>query len=281
MSRNAQTGLTISTVAARTGLSVPVLRAWEERYGFPQPERLPGGHRRYREADVERILRVQSERAAGRSLPAAIRIAAAPPEVAVGSRTVLAGLRRLRAELPTEVIHRRTMLAISLAIEDEALTRADRPHLAVAFQHEHRYRAAQHRWGPLARTAAATIAFGSFTRSRTTRSGVREVAIPAGAELHREWAVVCDATGVAAVLAGVERPDGRFEAAWSVDPEVVRAATLVARDLASTMAPRLVLPEGPGKEAAPVDLRSVLRSTEALTRRVVTHLDSLTGAPRA
>ena len=45
-------------MAARTGLGVATLRAWESRYGFPEPERLPNGHRRYRIADVARIEQV-------------------------------------------------------------------------------------------------------------------------------------------------------------------------------------------------------------------------------
>jgi DNA-binding transcriptional MerR regulator len=48
----------ISTVADRTGLSVPTLRQWENRYGFPDPERTEGGHRRYTETDIQALLTV-------------------------------------------------------------------------------------------------------------------------------------------------------------------------------------------------------------------------------
>ena len=48
-------GLPISEVATRTGVSASTLRAWEARFGFPSVARLPGGHRRYDERDVERI----------------------------------------------------------------------------------------------------------------------------------------------------------------------------------------------------------------------------------
>ena len=38
-----------------TGLSAEVLRAWERRYGAVQPPRTPGGPRRYRAQDLERL----------------------------------------------------------------------------------------------------------------------------------------------------------------------------------------------------------------------------------
>lgn len=274
MHRIPQAGLTISAVAARTGVSVPVLRSWEERYGFPTPERLPGGHRRYREADVERILRVQQERAEGRSLRAAIEATVIGPASAAGSPTLFAGLRRLRPDLPTQVVGRRTMLAISLAIEDECLARAERPHLAAAFQREAVFRRAQPRWEGLARTAEATLVFADFGRSRRSRTGIHEVAIPADDPLHREWSVVCDAPEAAAVLAGWERQDGRFECLWSVDPEVVRSATIASRQLAARMAPRLRLPDGPTEEPWHRDPGRGIEAATALTNRIVAYLDA-------
>jgi DNA-binding transcriptional MerR regulator len=274
MSRIPQTGLTIGAVAARTGVSVPVLRSWEQRYGFPHPERLPGGHRRYHEADVDRILRVVAERQSGRSLEAAVAAVTAGPASAAGSPTVFAGLRRLHPELPTQVIGRRTMLAVSLAIEDECLARAEHPHLAAAFQREEVFRLAQHRWEGLARTAAATLVFADFSRSRRAGS-IHEVAIPEVAPLRREWSVVCDAPESAAVLAGWERPDGRFEALWSVDPEVVRAATVAARDLATQLAPRLRLPDPPHAAPWAWDPHRSVDAATSLTNRIVAYLDAL------
>lgn len=53
-------GHTIRVVAARTGLEMGTLRAWERRYGFPRPERRPGSNRRlYSTADVDRLLAIQ------------------------------------------------------------------------------------------------------------------------------------------------------------------------------------------------------------------------------
>ncbi len=45
---------------------------WESRHGFPAPARLPGGHRRYSEHDVEAVNEVLRLRGQGLSLPAAI-----------------------------------------------------------------------------------------------------------------------------------------------------------------------------------------------------------------
>ncbi len=45
----------IRVVARRTGLSAPVLRAWERRYGAVKPSRSEGGQRLYSDADVHRL----------------------------------------------------------------------------------------------------------------------------------------------------------------------------------------------------------------------------------
>lgn len=45
----------IRVVAQRTGLSAPVLRAWERRYGAVEPSRSEGGQRLYSDADVRRL----------------------------------------------------------------------------------------------------------------------------------------------------------------------------------------------------------------------------------
>jgi len=50
-----QTMYNIKRAAARAGVSVPVLRAWERRYGIVSPLRSASGYRRFDEAAVERI----------------------------------------------------------------------------------------------------------------------------------------------------------------------------------------------------------------------------------
>jgi DNA-binding transcriptional MerR regulator len=51
--------LRIGDVAARTGVTVPTLRAWEHRYGLLAPQRTQGGHRLYSDDDVRRVQRVR------------------------------------------------------------------------------------------------------------------------------------------------------------------------------------------------------------------------------
>jgi DNA-binding transcriptional MerR regulator len=62
----------ISTVSERTGIGVPTLRQWENRYGFPDPERTEGGHRRYSEADVQALVSVKRWIDEGASVSAAV-----------------------------------------------------------------------------------------------------------------------------------------------------------------------------------------------------------------
>ncbi|MDQ6743669.1 MAG: cobalamin B12-binding domain-containing protein [Candidatus Dormibacteraeota bacterium] len=47
----------LSQLAAATGLSALVIRAWERRYGFPRAVRTEGGHRRYAPSEVARVHR--------------------------------------------------------------------------------------------------------------------------------------------------------------------------------------------------------------------------------
>jgi methylmalonyl-CoA mutase cobalamin-binding subunit len=50
-----QTMYNIKQAAARAGVSVPVLRAWERRYGIVSPARSASGYRRFDDASIERV----------------------------------------------------------------------------------------------------------------------------------------------------------------------------------------------------------------------------------
>lgn len=50
----------IQTVAELTGVPASTLRAWEQRYGFPAPQRTASAYRLYTDADVARIVRVRA-----------------------------------------------------------------------------------------------------------------------------------------------------------------------------------------------------------------------------
>ena len=74
--------LRIGEVARRTGVAVPTLRAWERRYGLLDPERTEGGHRLYRESDVERVRAMSELLEEGWSAaPAARRVLREPASV--------------------------------------------------------------------------------------------------------------------------------------------------------------------------------------------------------
>ncbi len=69
------TGVTIRTVAERTGVSVHTLRAWERRYGVPKPNRLPSNrYRLYDEQDIADVLWLKQQVAVGVAPAQATRV---------------------------------------------------------------------------------------------------------------------------------------------------------------------------------------------------------------
>jgi DNA-binding transcriptional MerR regulator len=102
--------MAIGEVARRTGVTVPTLRAWEHRYGLLVPVRTPGGHRRYREEDVQRVLAVLELTGQGWAVGAAARrvagrgFAASParPPVDELRDRLWSALEQALRELPTE-----------------------------------------------------------------------------------------------------------------------------------------------------------------------------------
>jgi MerR family transcriptional regulator, light-induced transcriptional regulator len=235
-------GLTIGQFVERTGVAEGTLRMWERRHGFPTPRRLPSGHRRYTEAEVELVRRVAGERAAGMSLAAAIarikNIGQAPV------RSVYASLRRLRPDLEPRPLRKPILLALTRAIEDESLSRAEQALLFVSFQTERFYRQEQARWRELSRGAELAVVFADFDRVRTPRNAPAEIPIGNG-PLAREWAIVCYAPGHSVCLAGWEPPslsprrERVFETIWSVEPAVVRAAVGMCMAITESRKPGL------------------------------------------
>jgi MerR family transcriptional regulator, light-induced transcriptional regulator len=137
------------------------------------------------------VRRIAAERGAGATMAAAIeraRRSFAPP-----ARSLYATLRERYPELEPCTLTKRSMLALTRAIEVESLSRAERPLLFAAFQRERFYRRDEARWRELSRGAAATVAFADFARLRVPDDGAIEVPVAPGDPLLREWAVVCDA----------------------------------------------------------------------------------------
>lgn len=54
-------GIRTNAAAVMLGVSPNTLRSWERRYGFPRPDRSPGGHRQYALAEIEALRLALSE----------------------------------------------------------------------------------------------------------------------------------------------------------------------------------------------------------------------------
>ena len=274
--------LTISDLAVRTGVPPATLRSWESRYGFPDPVRLAGGHRRYAESDVAAVLEVLRSRGAGLALEAAVRRVVPEP---VRSTSLYAELRRRHPELASQPLSKGSLVAVSHAIEDECCARAARPLLFGGFQRDRYLRESYARWVELARTARVAVVFAAVDApgERLPRLPV-EVAIPPEAPLNREWFLVCDAPDFPACMAAVERPGQdevldprrRFEAVWSVDPRVVRDASRVAASLADRYRPGWRTPGEDLEELAedPPAASGDLRRASDLLVRTMGYLDA-------
>jgi DNA-binding transcriptional MerR regulator len=64
----------LGSVARLTGLSPELLRAWERRYRAVEPLRTPGGARRYRASDLERLRLLKAAVAAGHRIGEVARL---------------------------------------------------------------------------------------------------------------------------------------------------------------------------------------------------------------
>ena len=231
--------LTIGELARRTGTTPEVLRMWETRHAFPQPVRLPSGHRRYAESEVGAVSRVLRLRDAGLKLDQAIA-QVLRADTTVTASSVYASLRYHHPRLPSYTLTKRTLLALSWAIEDESVALARRPLLMGAFQAGKYFRRSAERWKELSRVAQATYVFADFAETDESTSPIL-VAVPPDSPMLREWIVVCDGDGLTAVLVAWEIPgqdrvpdfDRLYEAVWSLEPEVVRDASLTSLSLAA------------------------------------------------
>lgn len=280
----ADPGLTIGDLARRTGVAPATLRMWESRHGFPRPQRLDSGHRRYDEHDVELVRQVLRRRDAGARLEVAIAgvalaeaAAATPP----GAPSVFATLRRLHPHLQPQRLKKSTLLALSWAIEDECCSRAERPMIFGAFQKAPYYQAAKERWTELARVARSTMVFAELPGPPAPDGRTTLVALPEDAPMRREWAVVCDAPDYPALLAAWELPGQSsvpdrqrlFESIWTVEPAAVRdaarACAQVAQQLGHPEGAPLLYELADNPPPPPVEL---LQAT-SLLNRVVAYVD--------
>jgi MerR family transcriptional regulator, light-induced transcriptional regulator len=82
----------LKAVLRQTGLKADTLRAWERRYGLPNPRRSDGGHRLYTGRDIETIKWLMARQAEGLSISRAVGLW---EQMAAGGRDPLG------AHLPT------------------------------------------------------------------------------------------------------------------------------------------------------------------------------------
>lgn len=283
MSKNSSGALTIRDLAERAGLTTATLRAWEQRYGFPEPQRLPSGHRRYGEGDVDLVREVVRRRDAGLRIDVAITEAVArvtrDREPAPGS--VYADLRGAHPALATYRLRKSTLLGVSWAIEDEFCAKAAEPVLFGAFQRAEFYDAARPRWRELARVARAAVVLADFGDAFEPAAAPAELTLAPTSPMLREWTVVCDSVELPAALTAWELPgqdgvpdrDRVFESVWTVEPAAVRTAARTCARIAqdSGLPDASVLLYELADDPAPgtADLGSVT----ALFNRIVAYVD--------
>jgi|tagenome__1003787_1003787.scaffolds.fasta_scaffold20911719_2 DNA-binding transcriptional MerR regulator len=274
-------GLSIKEVSERTGVAAGTLRMWEQRYGFPVPERTESGYRRYRGEVVDALRRVVQLREGGLSMAAAIERAQEGRELPTDRPSIYAAIAGAR-DIPRQRLRKRTLVALSRAIEDEALARAAGPVAFAAFQRRRFYVPVRHRYRELARLGDAVSVFADFDRVREEPGEPLEIPIGAADALGNEWVVIVDAPGFSACLLGWEppRPEGggeadrAFEAVWTVDPRITREAAVVA----SRLVGRADAPNGERLEALlsdrPLAMDHAAPALTALTNRMMAYIES-------
>jgi MerR family transcriptional regulator, light-induced transcriptional regulator len=274
-------GLAIKDVAARTGIAAGTIRMWEQRYGFPEPDRTSAGYRVYSEDDVDALRRVLAYRERGLSVPAAVDRARSS-DLTTDRPSLYGVLAGGDSPPPSQVLTKRTLIAVSRAIEEEAISRAAAPVVVAAFQHEHNYRAVEHRYRAMARTADAVLVFADFARLGGGGDAPVEVPLEQGDGLGNEWAVVVDAPGYGACLLAWERPrsedvpdlERRFEAIWTLDPRLVRRAAQVAATLARRADAGLGRRMDALLDERPLAFEQPAPSLTAVTNRMIGYLDA-------
>ena len=274
--------LAISDVAQQAGIAAGTIRMWEQRYGFPTPQRTPSGYRRYTADDVAMLRRVQALRQRGLSVPGAIERARETggtsdlPSLYAAVVVAAPGTR-------PQLLRKSTMVSLSRAIEHETLARAAAPVLFGAFQEERFYRRIEPRWRRLADHADACVVFADFPAIRRDEDGPVELPVGRADALGNEWAVIVDAPGFAATLLGWEQPranddepdaDRRFESIWTLDPKATRRAAQIAARMAGDIDAGLGAELDASLADRPLALEQPVPALTSLANRVVAYLEA-------
>jgi DICT domain-containing protein len=279
------TDLAIKDVAQRTGIAAGTIRMWEQRYGFPAPDRTAAGYRRYSEDDVEALRKVLALRHRGLSVPAAIQRAQDAGGRPSDHPSIYAAVATAHGTRP-QILRKSTLVALSKAIEHEALALAAAPVVFAAFQREPFYRRVEQRYRRLAMHADAAAVFADFPGGlRHPDAAPAEIPLAPDDALGNEWAVIVDAPGYAACLLAWEQPDvtepggrddheRRFEAIWTIDAATTRRAALVAARLAGRADPAFGEHLQALLEDRPLALEQPAPALTALTNRMVAYLEA-------
>jgi MerR family transcriptional regulator, light-induced transcriptional regulator len=274
--------LAIKDVAERTGIAAGTIRMWEQRYGFPAPDRTASGYRRYSSEDVEAIRRVASYRRLGLSIPAAIDRVQEADTAGSDRPSIYAAVSTIDEMARPQLLRKSTLVALSRAIEHEALAHAASPVVFGAFQVEDAYRAVEHRYKRLARHSDATTVFADFPQEHRRVGDPVEIPVDLDDAIGNEWAVIADAPGYSACLLAWEHPaqEGvddlrrRFETIWTVHPRAVRRAAQVAARLVAAVDEEY----GSELEALladrPLAMEQPVPALTALTNRAIAYMEA-------
>ncbi len=177
------------------------------------------------------------------------------------------------------VYSKRTLVGLSVGMEDQALSFARSPLVFSAFQEGRFLAAARRRYRALARQAAlvAVFAQGASTALGGDGSGLVPVDLEPGDPLANEWHVVIAASDFMTLLLCRElrgAPESgadderRFEGVWTFEPEVVAYAARLFLDRLSVVHPDRTFPALPTGGAAAAALPFV----QPLTTRLLAEL---------
>jgi MerR family transcriptional regulator, light-induced transcriptional regulator len=284
--RGGEQTLSIGDLARATGVSTATLRVWEERHAFPLPRRLDSGHRRYSRDDIEAVLEVRRRREAGVRLDAAIQQVVASTHEPLRP-AVYARISAAHPAEPRQRLRKSTLIALSHAIEDEAVATAQHAHLFASFQTTDHYAAARPRWEQIARLVASAHVFADFDGAgpgiEGEPPGPVRVGLPDDAPMLREWAVVCDAPDLPVALLAWEPPgqqvvcerDRVLDTIWTIEPRVVRDAARWSAEAAAAAGSRRAgellagALAGPASSGAPTPL-----AVGRLVLRILAELDA-------
>jgi MerR family transcriptional regulator, light-induced transcriptional regulator len=273
-------GLAIREVAEQTGLAAGTIRMWEQRYGFPEPERTAAGYRLYSAEDVDTLRRVVTLRESGLSVSAALERARAASTTVTDRPSIFGAVA---SSGRTRVLRKRTLIALSRAIEDETLARAAGPVVLGAFQRERHFRAVAHRYQRLAAAADAAVVFADFAEPRQPADGPAEVPIEPRSAIGHEWAVVIDAPAFSVCLCAWEPPvrtppahdfDREFETFWTLNPSSVRQAAIAGAAVAAVTAPTTAQRLQDVLASRPLAAEGATEALEALTARMIGYLET-------